>query len=1813
MLLREIKKNNYIQKIVFSFIVLLIWNTTFAGTFYCRANGSWSSTNTWSTTSCSGSSASSVPGIGDDVYISGCWGRTVTMDDNVTVENLYINDGGLLNRGTFNLTVNNILDLNNQGKISGTTGNCIFNNVTTAGTSTGNTWTSGTVIINGTFNFTHSWGTSFLNCTGNGYLEFGSSAIVNINSTATVARVRQNSKLVNTGSSTLTVSTEYDYNCNADPDAVGTSKIQINAASKLYQTPCATVNVSESALSGFSYCTGSGPSSSQTFTVDASGLLGNIDITATSNYEVSTDNSSYSSTISLDGSSGSIASTTIYARLKNSLAAGDYSTLESVTVSTTGADDYIISLSGNVLESPSISASPSTSNSTYCFNEIATDLSVTASGDGLTYAWYSNTSPANTGGIALGISTSTLTPPTNASGSKYYYCIVDGTCSSPVSSIVSGQITTLNQIASPNAITSDSPTCESAITFTMGTCNEGTCYWVSSPTGTETTNTDATITTAATVGSYNVYVRSTNGSCWSDAVSATGYVNANAAITTQPSTSNQTLCLGDIPTDLTVVATGGTLDYQWYSNSISSNTGGTAISGATSSTYTPSTTTAGTKYYYCTVGGNCGPTITSNVSGFVTINPLPTVSLTTNSPVLSTGTLELTGGADGMTTYSWTGPNSYTSSSQSPTINTPSNLNEGTYTLEVTDANSCTNSTTADVIIHEVSTFYSKNTGELNNLLTWGKNTNGSGASPTSFTDPYQTFIIRNNLVPTITNNWTVGGTDSKIIVGNSSSNINFTIPSTYSLTTQSPVVIDVTANATLTIENTITPNLGTLDANSTVVYNGTGAQNIQDARYYNLTINNSRSNNTITLDSGYVTISNVFNINSLSNYNISATNNTIIFDGENNQNIPAFTYNNLHTELGGTKTLTGNIVVLDNLRIGAITSLNAASYTIDLQGSGEIVTLVGTFIPSTSTVLYSSASNAEICAMEYYILDATGGDRTLQNKNIITLHNTFTPGVGNYTITGSTVLFNGSALQSMPAFNFNNLQVNNSTGVSFTGNVTVIGNVLLYNGIVNMNSNSLTITNTSSSAINAGSASAHINGALTRYLPANLTAANNKYIFPIGKNSAYYPFTMSSITTGATTPIITIDVVTSNCGGFAGVDLLSISSTEYWDVNYTGSFSTCKVALGRSSGLGVFNSIGHSSTLTGIYDTKKGTISGNEVINSDITTFSYFVLGQRTVSTTTYYSRVGTGLDLSDRLNWTTNSNGIGGTSPTAAEFIADDVTFNIVNTTDPTILHNWNVSGSGSSVVVGNGAAIDFSIPGGIIMTVNGTLSQKANSTVNVTSGSALTINDDYIFLDKVNSNYQTLNNDGYLTINGNLSQPSGSFSVINNNSTGLLTLNGDFSKGQNTWFYNSGNFNINSGSMDIISNYQNVFENLTGGVLTIDNSASPGNSLYFDNINFNTGFVMDVGSTVMLINTDLDISNGAGTLTVEGELIIEDGDLNYTSGGATLNVPDTGGLYIYDTDNNGDGILDLSNGGIAMNVDGEVYIEGLTVNNGGGSSINVTDGGEMFVGNVGLYTGLNNNEITVYSGGILNYCGNKTPTNENMGTINAGGTLNYASGYYTTETPGSQDDFIVNGSEIGEYANAEACRAAFYTGTPYSSGTTPLPIELSMLYGNCSDEGNISINWQTASEKDNDYFTLFRSYNGKDFEYISTISGAGDSKSIINYNYNDIVNNYGLVYYRLMQTDYDGTTSLSKIIAVQTCGENSSFVIFEKNIEVIFEDINTTNQVMITDLNGKILYSKTFSNVETALIPIEYAQGIYIISNITPSQITSQKFVK
>lgn len=96
-------------------------------------------------------------------------------------------------------------------------------------------------------------------------------------------------------------------------------------------------------------------------------------------------------------------------------------------------------------------------------------------------------------------------------------------------------------------------------------------------------------------------------------------------------------------------------------------------------------------------------------------------------------------------------------------------------------------------------------------------------------------------------------------------------------------------------------------------------------------------------------------------------------------------------------------------------------------------------------------------------------------------------------------------------------------------------------------------------------------------------------------------------------------------------------------------------------------------------------------------------------------------------------------------------------------------------------------------------------------------------------------------------------------------------------------------------------------------------------------------------------------------------------------------------------------------------------------------------------------------------------------------------------------------------------------------------PLPIELLSFYGYNKSSYNL-LTWETATETNNDYFTLERSIDGINWDVVTIVDGSGNSSFILSYRYKDYDFKTGVNYYRLSQTDYNGHREFFNIIALE-----------------------------------------------------------------------------
>lgn len=135
------------------------------------------------------------------------------------------------------------------------------------------------------------------------------------------------------------------------------------------------------------------------------------------------------------------------------------------------------------------------------------------------------------------------------------------------------------------------------------------------------------------------------------------------------------------------------------------------------------------------------------------------------------------------------------------------------------------------------------------------------------------------------------------------------------------------------------------------------------------------------------------------------------------------------------------------------------------------------------------------------------------------------------------------------------------------------------------------------------------------------------------------------------------------------------------------------------------------------------------------------------------------------------------------------------------------------------------------------------------------------------------------------------------------------------------------------------------------------------------------------------------------------------------------------------------------------------------------------------------------------------------------------------------------------------------------------TNLPIELLSFTGEKIDESKVRLLWSTASERDNEYFTVFRCNDLVTWQEIGRVAGAGSSQSRIDYELVDAFPLVGTNYYKLRQTDFDETFADSQIIAVDV-DVGDTFVTFP-NPTARGQPIRASKKVdFIVDQTGRLV---------------------------------------
>jgi len=184
------------------------------------------------------------------------------------------------------------------------------------------------------------------------------------------------------------------------------------------------------------------------------------------------------------------------------------------------------------------------------------------------------------------------------------------------------------------------------------------------------------------------------------------------------------------------------------------------------------------------------------------------------------------------------------------------------------------------------------------------------------------------------------------------------------------------------------------------------------------------------------------------------------------------------------------------------------------------------------------------------------------------------------------------------------------------------------------------------------------------------------------------------------------------------------------------------------------------------------------------------------------------------------------------------------------------------------------------------------------------------------------------------------------------------------------------------------------------------------------------------------------------------------------------------------------------------------------------------------------------------------------------------------------------------------------------------TKLPVELLSFEGEIQAEGNL-LQWTTASELNNQFFSLSYSTDGQNFDLLQKMEGNGTISISNRYDFMHRTAPSGTTYYQLSQTDLDGTTKDLGTISLKR-GEStgiSSIEVYptatshQLNISYNFANQANTTILKVYDMTGRVVKSQDLgiNSIQFQLNVADLNTGIYMLQIESGVEVLSSRFVK
>lgn len=169
--------------------------------------------------------------------------------------------------------------------------------------------------------------------------------------------------------------------------------------------------------------------------------------------------------------------------------------------------------------------------------------------------------------------------------------------------------------------------------------------------------------------------------------------------------------------------------------------------------------------------------------------------------------------------------------------------------------------------------------------------------------------------------------------------------------------------------------------------------------------------------------------------------------------------------------------------------------------------------------------------------------------------------------------------------------------------------------------------------------------------------------------------------------------------------------------------------------------------------------------------------------------------------------------------------------------------------------------------------------------------------------------------------------------------------------------------------------------------------------------------------------------------------------------------------------------------------------------------------------------------------------------------------------------------------------------------------LPVSLISFDTKLQTNGQVALNWSTASESNNDHFIVEKSTDGIAFITIAQVASKNsDSNARLNYNQIDVAPSNGINYYRLTQVNLNGTSKVLGVKSQQVNIKTANSILYPNPLQDNKFNLNLANQqdgqvaVGITNLSGKSVYQgnvNVASGTATVNIATQLVSGLYLVN--------------